>query len=100
MKRIHRIGTITLGSMLVVFGIMFLFHIFFAGLSYLVILKLWPIIFIFLGLEILITNLKQQDENLCYDKTAFFLIVILSFFAMGMAFSEFCISYTNMHISF
>jgi len=100
MTRTHRIGTLTLGSMLITFGVLFMLRIFIAGLSYVVILKLWPIIFILLGAEILISNYKQKDENLIYDKTAFILIIILSFFAMGMAVFESCIHYANLHITF
>lgn len=86
--RMHKVGTLTLGILLVTFGILFLLHICIPGLSYEVILKLWPIIFISLGIEILLANFKQTESKLIYDKTAFFLIIVLSFFAMGMAFME------------
>jgi UDP-N-acetylmuramyl pentapeptide phosphotransferase/UDP-N-acetylglucosamine-1-phosphate transferase len=99
MVKTHRVGTITFGGMLVTFGVLFLLRIFLVDLSYAIIFKLWPIIFIFLGLEILIANFKQKEEKLIYDKTAFALIIILSFFAMGMAITEFCINYAGSHIS-
>jgi len=92
----RRVGTFTLGGMLIVFGILFLLRIFFADLSYDVIFKLWPIVFIFLGSEILIANFNQKEESkMIYDKTAFALIIILSFFAMGMAITELCIKYAS-----
>lgn len=94
----HRVGTITLGGMLVTFGILFLLRIFLADLSYEFIFKLWPIIFIFLGVEILFANIRQKVEKLIYDKTAIALIIILSFFAMGMAITEVCIGYANSYI--
>ncbi len=90
MEKTHRVGTITLGTMLVIFGILFLLKLFLTGLSYEVIFRLWPIIFIALGGEILLANVKQKQ--LVYDKTAFVLIVILSFFAMGMAVVDFCMT--------
>lgn len=93
----QRVGTITLGVMLVAFGLLFLLRIFFADLSYEIIFKLWPVIFIFLGSEILYANVKQQGDKLVYDKTAFALIIILSFFAMGMAITDFCIDYAGTH---
>ncbi len=99
MTKSHRVGTITLGGMLVTFGVLFLLRIFLVDLSYEIIFKLWPIIFIFLGLEILVANFRQQEEKLIYDKTAFALIIILSFFAMGMAITEFCIEYAGSHIT-
>lgn len=94
----HRVGTITLGGMLVTFGTLFLLRIFLSDLSYEFIFKLWPIIFIFLGIEILLANIRQKVEKLIYDKTAIALIIILSFFAMGMAITEVCIGYANSYI--
>jgi len=100
MMKTHRVGTLTLGGMLIVFGVLFLLRIFFADLSYDIIFKLWPIVFIFLGSEILIANFNQKEESkMIYDKTAFALIIILSFFAMGMAITELCIKYASSHIT-
>lgn len=99
MTRTHRVGTITLGGMLVVFGMLFLLRIFITSITFDIIFKLWPIIFIFLGLEILIANFTQKEEKLVYDKTAFALIIILSFFAMGMAITEFCMEYAKLQIT-
>ncbi len=91
MTKLHRVGTLTLGGMLIAFGTLFLLHIFIPIITFDIIFKLWPIVFIFLGLEILIANFRQKQESLLYDKTAFALIIVLSFFAMGMAIVEFCI---------
>jgi hypothetical protein len=98
MIKTHRVGTLTLGGMLLAFGLLFLLRIFLTGLSFDIIFKLWPIIFIFLGLEILIANFVQKQEKLIYDKTAFALIILLSFFAMGMSIVEFCMEHINSHI--
>lgn len=95
MIKTHRVGTITLGGMLITFGVLFLLRLFLPDLSYSVIFKLWPIIFIFLGGEILLANFRQREEKLIYDKTALALIIILSFFAMGMAITELCIDYAK-----
>lgn len=95
MVKTHRVGTITLGGLLVTFGVLFLLRIFLIDISYEIIFRLWPVIFIFLGIEILIANFKQKGEQLIYDKTAFFLIIILSFFAMGMSIVDFIISNVN-----
>lgn len=98
MTKTHRVGTLTLGGMLVTFGLLFLLRIFLQDLSFEIIFKLWPVIFIFLGLEILFANFIQKEEKLIYDKTAFALIIILSFFAMGMAMVEFIIENVNNHL--
>lgn len=95
MTKTHRVGTLTLGGMLVTFGILFLLRIFIAALSFEIIFKLWPIIFLFLGGEILIANFQQKEEKLIYDKTAFALIILLSFFAMGMSIVEFIMENIN-----
>lgn len=98
MIKTHKVGTVTLGTMLIVFGILFLLRIFITDITYEFIFKLWPIIFVFLGLEILIRNFSQKDEKFIYDKGAVVLIILLSFFAMSMAASEFFINYANSHI--
>jgi UDP-N-acetylmuramyl pentapeptide phosphotransferase/UDP-N-acetylglucosamine-1-phosphate transferase len=95
MTRTHRVGTFTLGGMLITFGIIFLLRIFIATISFGIIFRLWPIIFIFLGIEILIANFNQKEDKLVYDKTAFALIIILSFFAMGMSMVEFVMEQVN-----
>lgn len=95
----HRVGTITLGAMLVTFGTLFLLHLFTSSITFEIIFKLWPIIFIFLGIEILIANFRLKEEKMLYDSGAIALIIILSFFAMGMAVVEYCIQYAGAHIS-
>lgn len=100
--RTHRVGTLTLGIMLLVSGTLFLLRILIQNISYEFIFKLWPFVFIFLGIELLYANLKHSGEKtkLVYDKTAFFLIIILSFFAVGMAIAELCVSYASSNLTF
>lgn len=98
MVKTHRVGTFTLGGILIIFGVLFLLRIFDIGITYALIFKLWPTIFIFLGGEILIANFKLQDDKIIYDKTAFALIFVLSFFAMGMAFIDYCMQIAGNHI--
>jgi hypothetical protein len=99
MTKTHRVGTITLGGMLVTFGTLFLLHIFYNGLTIYTIFRLWPVIFIFLGVEVLAANFIQKEERLIYDKAAIALIIILTFFAMGMAFTDLCFDYANAHLT-
>ncbi len=94
----HKIGTVTLGCMLIIFGILFLARILFPELSYEIIFKLWPVIFISLGGEILITNFsRKEQDNLVYDKVAFALIILLTFFAMGLAIADVSLDYALRH---
>ena len=83
-----RVGSITCGLVLILFGILFFVHMFVPGLSYEVIFHLWPLILILLGIEILAANAKAADQVFKYDVGAVFLILALAVFAMvgGMDF--------------
>lgn len=99
MIRSHKVGTITLGTSLIFFGIMFITRTFTNLLTYEFILKLWPIIFIILGFEILISYFTDKKDRFVYDKGAIFLMILLSMFAISMAIAEFLVNYVQ-HIYF
>lgn len=81
----RRMGTFTMGVCLLVFGVLFLVHIFANTINYLLIFHLWPLIFILLGGEILYYSLRGGDGHMKYDYAAIILLMLLAFFAMGMA---------------
>ena len=81
--RTHRVGTITTGLSLIAFGVMFVIHMFLNVLSYDLIFKLWPVILIGLGVELLLSNFIK--DKIVYDKAAIFLMFVMALFAMGMA---------------
>jgi hypothetical protein len=81
--RTHRVGSITTGISLIVFGGMFLLHLFSNTITYSMIFKLWPIILIGLGIEVLLSNYAK--EKIVYDKAAIALMFVIAIFAMGMA---------------
>lgn len=83
--RQRRVGTVTLGAVLVLYGIVFLLHSFIEGLSYYFILRLWPVIFLVLGIEVLISSIRFKEQEFKYDFAAIIIICILIMFAMGMA---------------
>ncbi len=99
MNHTHRVGTLTLGGMLIVFGVLFLLRMFVPYLNYEYVFRLWPIVLIFLGFEILIANFTRKQEKLLYDKTAVALIIVLSFFTMGMAVVQLCLEYASNHLT-
>lgn len=106
-SRTHRVGTLTSGSMLILFGTLFLIHIFVPALQYRFIFRLWPLIFIFLGIEILIGNFrserlqKEETVNFIYDKSAIILTFCLTFFSMLIAAVDFCLQQGgDMYIQF
>ena len=92
--RVHRVGTITLGITLVAAGFLFLFHLVFPALSYEMIFRCWPVLFISLGLEILIAN--KHEEHFNYDAGALVMLIILMFFAMGMAGADLLFTHYSM----
>ena len=82
--RTHRVGTVTFGLILIVMGALFLLKMIFPVLDYELIFRLWPLIFISLGIEVLISS-RRAEDRLTYDGAAVFLLILLVFFAMGMA---------------
>ena len=60
--RIHRVGTVTFGLTLVVLGLVLLLHIVFPVLNYEVIFRMWPLIFVSLGLEVLVSSRKPEEQ--------------------------------------
>lgn len=95
-ETVHRVGTITCGTALILAGILFLLHIVFPIISYSFIFRLWPCIFILMGIEILVGNCKK-DTRFIYDTGAVVLLILLLLFAVGMAFVDYLI--TNVYIA-
>lgn len=89
--KMRRVGTFTVGILLVLFGALFLLHLFVPAVSYLVIFQFWPCIFILLGLELLYAS--RRREEVIYDTGAIFLVIVMTVFAMGMAGADLIIRY-------
>lgn len=89
----RRVGTLTLGITLIVMGIAFLVQMLLPFITTSIIFRAWPLIFIFLGVEILFSNWKYADREFIYDKVGIFLTMILIFFAMFLAFFSYMIQY-------
>lgn len=87
--RTHRVGSITAGASMIIFGILFLVHLIFDYMSYTTIFSLWPIILIGLGIELLLSNFLEK--KIVYDKAAIFLMITMALFAMIMAVVDVCI---------
>ena len=83
--RVHRVGTVTLGIGLVIFGVLFLLKLFLPMLDYLVIYRLWPVILILLGIEVLISCRKS---NVIYDKWGIVILICLVSFALIMGWMD------------
>lgn len=94
--RTHRVGSLTAGLCMIAFGVLFLLHSFGNLLSLERIFRLWPVILIGLGLELLVSNFL--DKKLVYDKAAVFLLILMSFFSMGMACAELCLKHAAEYL--
>ncbi|EPY6470723.1 LiaI-LiaF-like domain-containing protein [Clostridium sporogenes] len=89
----RRVGTLTAGIILVVFGIMFLLRLTTDNINISLIASLWPIILVLLGIEIIIAYIINKEEKMKYDFGAIILVIILVFFAMGMGLAELVITH-------
>lgn len=92
--RVHRVGTITTGLSMIIFGILFLLHGFGYMISYEMIFQLWPIMLIGLGIELLLANMIRK--KFIYDKGAIVLLIVMTFFVIGMATVDMCFKYIGM----
>ncbi len=92
MNRSRKVGVFTLGMSLIIFGILFILKTIFANTSFLFILKLWPIILILLGFEILISYIINKDDTYKFDGVSIVILIVMAFFSMIMASAEVVLS--------
>lgn len=89
----RRVGTLTGGIVLVVFGVMFLLRLVITNINIFLIASLWPLILVGVGIEIIAACIINKEEKMQYDFSAIILVMILVFFAMGMGGVEFIITH-------
>ena len=93
--RSHRVGSITAGLSMVGYGVMFLLHLMFDMVDYRMMFSLWPVMLILLGLELLLSNFFKK---IVYDKAAIFLLILMTFFAMGMGVADECFRWASLQM--
>lgn len=59
----RRVGTLTAGIILVVFGVMFLLRLVTANINISLIASFWPIILVILGVEIILAYIINKEEK-------------------------------------
>lgn len=91
----RRVGTLTSGIVLVVFGILFLLRLISTNINIFQIVSLWPLILISVGVEVIAAYIINKEEIIKYDFKAIILVIILVFFAMGMGGAEFIITHLS-----
>lgn len=91
MGRTHRVGTVTCGLMFIVYGIIFLLHTITPKFSYGILFDLWPLILISLGVEILVSCIRkdQEERKIVYDFPAVLLVMFLVLFVVIMAAADY-----------
>lgn len=95
--RTRRVGSFTCGVLLILFGVLFILHMLVPAVTYGFIFRLWPVILIFLGVEIIFSNLKVTEIEMKYDLGAIVLIMLLTLFSMVMGAMEFCMAHASMY---
>lgn len=94
--RSHRVGSVTAGLSMIGIGVMFFLHLFFDLVDYQMMFSLWPVMLILLGLELLLSNLSTK--KIVYDKAAIFLLILMTFFSMGMAVADLCFRWAELRM--
>ena len=86
MMKIKRVGTISMGVMLIAFGVILFLSLInkFSALN--MVLKMWPVILILIGLEVLWYRYASKDEGVVikYDLFSIFLIFIILILNIGI----------------
>ncbi len=92
--KIRRVGTLTMGLSLICAGVMFAIHLFIPGiLTYYYIFRLWPLILILLGAEVLIANVRNREDKILYDGWAIFIMVLAMILAGTLAGCQILLDY-------
>ncbi len=84
MTKTHRVGTLTAGLTLVLLGAAFMFYTFLPDLRILEIaLRLWPLVLILLGGEMLFLSFKKEPGAVKIDFASVILMLRVVAFAFG-----------------
>ena len=86
--RTHRVGAMTTGASMVIFGVLFVLRTMFGILRYSTIFSLWPLILIGLGVELVLSNFGVK--KIVYDKGAIVILILMTIFVIGMAITDVC----------
>jgi thiol:disulfide interchange protein len=83
-----------MGLSLIAAGVLFAIHLFIPEiLTYYYIFRLWPLILILLGAEVLAGNLRNREEKVVYDGWAIFIMVLAMLLAGTLAGCQILLDY-------
>ena len=97
--RSRKIGVLTLGVSLVVFGALFMLRIFIPGFDYITVMKFWPVVLVLLGIEVLISALLPQKEGMQrpkIDAVSIIMLFLTLFLALGLAAAQFALEHAGV----
>ena len=94
-----RVGTFTMGFALIALGIFLLLDLFGAFNGGYWAMRLWPVVIIFLGVEVLlyavVANKKPETLKIKYDFVSIFLVLLIGMASLGLwGFNEVLDRYT------
>lgn len=84
-RKVRRVGTLTMGLALIAAGVFAIVSLFSPSLDIVRLLKLSPVVLIFLGIEILVNHFFHRDDHLKYDFLSGFVCFILICVSVGAA---------------
>ena len=90
--RNRRVGTLTLGIILIIGGLLFILKTLDIVTDYRWLLTLWPAILILLGSEVLAFNFSRKEEKLKYDGGAIVLLIVLSLITYTLTGAEYILT--------
>jgi uncharacterized membrane protein HdeD (DUF308 family) len=91
MSNNRRVGTLTLGIVLILMGGAFLSHLILPELSFSVLLDFWPVVLIILGIETLVSYWVNKEERLRYDGWSIVIMMTLIGFSACMGGAQFLV---------
>ena len=85
----RRVGTLTLGVVLILMGGAFIAHLVLPVLSLKILLNFWPVVLILLGIETLVSYFVNKQERLRYDVWSIVIMIVLVGFSTCMGWAQF-----------
>ncbi|MFV0412496.1 MAG: hypothetical protein ACK5L3_04385 [Oscillospiraceae bacterium] len=76
-QRVRRVGTFSMALSLIATGVFLVLRVFIPNFNFPLVLKLAPVVLVFLGLEILVANFTPGLQKLKYDVLSVFVCLIL-----------------------
>lgn len=91
----RRVGSFSLGCVLILMGTLYLLHLVIPSLSYEVIFRFWPAVLILLGGEILVANCHHGDKTFEYDLGGIILMFLVVCFSCGMGLIDYMMQHSH-----